>query len=223
LGFDKYVPWIVVGVIAYFVVTKTTIIQNFASGLKGLGSGGGGGQTAQAQPQSAPAPSSSSTDTSTPSTSTPTATTSAPAPSSTTTTPTTTPTVTTTTNPPTVQHHLNPRQKGLVTHPSVTAPRAGNAPVSGKKKQPRNGTPPATPAATGALTTGSGRTLASTLTNAQMLAMGISSAGCPKQGVSSGGKHCYTVPGRHHCCPGKPSPPGSPSNAPGQSKCDCDA
>lgn len=213
MGFDKYVPWIVFGVIAYFVVTKTTILQNLSNSIKNLG-GGGGQQNAQGQtpPQSAPAAGSSPTDTSS-STSTPTSTST---PSTTTTTPTT-PTV------PTVQHHLNPRQKGLVTHPTVTAPRAGNAAASGKKKQPRNGTAPATTASTGALTTGSGRTLASTLTNAQMIAMGISSAGCPSGGVSSGGKHCYTTPGRHHCCPGKPSPPGSPSNAPGQSKCDCDA
>lgn len=77
-------------------------------------------------------------------------------------------------------------------------------------------------AASGMFTTGSGQSLKSTVNNAALIAMGVSSAGCPAGGVRSGGRNCYTLPGRHHCCPGKPSPAGSPSNAAGQTPCECD-
>lgn len=186
MGFDKYVPWIVFGVVAYFIVTKTTILQNFASGLKNLGSGGGstsgdsggGGQTAQAQPQSAPAAS------------TPSSTTSAPAPATTTVqAPKAIPTVT-----------AIGKQAGAVAH--QVGPAASNVRSTNKAKVPKSGAPPPKAKVIAPANTGGCRAQVSGTSGPE------SGPGCGGCGNGcKGTRHWYT-PGtnaqhaRHHCYQG---------------------
>ncbi len=111
-----------------------------------------------------------------------------------------------------------PKQAAAKAAPKANT-RAAKTPV---KNHVQAAAAPAAAGAGGQFTTGSGQQLKSTVNNAALIAMGVSSAGCPSGGVRSGGRNCYTLPGRHHCCPGKPSPAGSPSNAAGQTPCECD-